>query len=96
MCKSIIATAIIFVSLNSSAEEVSMSVKCGPTEAVLSVMKKYGEQPLLKLSTDNTPLYIFANAKTQTWSIMYVDTDNSCVIATGTGLQTPNKKGTSL
>jgi hypothetical protein len=74
--------------------------QCGPADELKKILReKYKEQPRIGMIAQNsTPMVIWENPKTGTWTLVISTPTTACIVAAGSGgiKILPMVKGTAL
>ena len=77
--------ALVVAQQQPDAVRVDKPVICGPTEAVLKEVVDFREIPIWGSQLEDSKIAIFANAETESWTIVQWSGDAACVIEVGKG-----------
>ena len=64
---------------------VEKPVICGPTEIVITSVVEFKELPIWGSQLEDSKIALFANAETETWTMIQWNDDVACVIEVGKG-----------
>ena len=64
---------------------VEKPVICGPATAIIGAVMEFKELPIWGSQLTDSQIALFANAKTETWTMIQWNKDVACVIEVGKG-----------
>ena len=85
-----IVSAVLFLPALVIAQQqgpvtVEKPVICGPTVVVINEIKGFNERPIWGSQLADSKIALFANAETETWTMIQWNEDVACVIEVGKG-----------
>ena len=77
--------ALVVAQQQPDAVRVEKPVICGPTEAVLKEVVEFREIPIWGSQLEDSKVALFANAETESWTMVQWNEAMACVIEVGKG-----------